>query len=636
MKKMKIIVCIVLCVLGAALIGGGIYAGVANSKTYINDERTIYFHSPKLTGKDAVIVPASGVTRRNITAIVYDNAQAVELLENPVSYTLNKDVKGVSIEDNMLIVSSEVEDSVSLKLTAKDALDGVENPVYRTLKIQIKKDKNLKDVAPNPIEKEGWTLYYNDEFDGEELDMQAWSPYYLRQWSDHDERTKANYFFEDGSFVLRCEEGLQPWSSQDGNKVRAIMSYEKNYLHKFGAPGTSAIFSRDIPTFDGVATKYGYFEMRLKMPNTKDGSHFAWWMVGVQDDMNSTATLDKEGNGVALDGHYSNETGEFDIIETTISSLKDMKKWRPVIHPNGTTDYEYLWVDESEIPGDPSNEYHIYGFEWDENGTKFYVDNQLVKETDRSPNYRMMTFISTYATGGLGGDRGIYPKDTYIDYFRVYKKKEAPKPSSIMLNNYQSPDFAYVPESGVNTVQMTATVLDQFDKPIDADVNWKLSSSVDGFNPAEEASADLNGVSIDPRTGVLTVKAGADIKQDVFVTAYVDNFVKQTYHIRLSDEQGVPNKVYFNYKASSINAGETLNTGAKLYDQYQNAMENYTVKYQISEDLTGKNVKEIDGVSIDKDGNLTVADTVADGAVIIVTAKAGGKYNNQFIKVCNK
>lgn len=123
-------------------------------------------------------------------------------------------------------------------------------------------------------------------------------------------------------------------------------------------------------------------------------------MVGTQDDQNAGAQL--SGEKAPYYGHYSNQTAEFDIIETYLAPLEKMKAWRPVIHPNGSNEIEYLWAPESEIPGDPSSEYHIYGFEWDENGTKFYVDNKLVNETDRSPNYRMMTIFSVYATGGMG------------------------------------------------------------------------------------------------------------------------------------------------------------------------------------------------------------------------------------------
>ena len=44
------------------------------------------------------------------------------------------------------------------------------------------------------------------------------------------------------------------------------MSFERDHLHKFGEIGSGATYNRSIPTFDGLATKYGYFEIRLKMP----------------------------------------------------------------------------------------------------------------------------------------------------------------------------------------------------------------------------------------------------------------------------------------------------------------------------------------------------------------------------------
>lgn len=630
-KTKKIVVSVVAAILGVAVVAGGITLGIYLNRPYINDERSITFNSPNLVGKDTVIVPASGVTRRNVTAVVYDN-EMTELEENPVKYTLDKEVKGVTLEENLLTISSELEKSVTLKVTATDAAENVKDPVHRTLTVKIKKDPALKDVEANPLEKEGWKLYYNDEFDGDTLDAQAWSPYYLRHWVDNDERTLANYFFEDGSVVLRCSEDMPSWSSQNSNvKVRALMSFERNHLHKYGDVGSGAVFNRDIPTFDGIATKYGYFEIRMRMPNTRDGSHFAWWMVGTQDDQNSTARL--SGELLPMAGHHSNETGEFDIIETAIGDLKAMKAWRPVIHPNGTTDYKYLWVPVSEIPGDPSNEYHIYGFEWDENGTKFYVDNQLVQETDRSPNYRMMTFLSTYATGGMGEDRGIYPKDTYIDYFRIYKRDEAAKPSSVVLNNYATPDFIQVPEQGSNTVAMKAAVLDQFDKPIEAQVKWKLSETIDGFTPTTAKDADLKGVSIDPKTGAVTVTSDADVTQDVFVTAYVNDKVKQTYHIRLSKDDGLPQRVLFDQGYDTVKAGETISLSAKLYDQYQKEVTYYPVRYQLSKDITANETVEISGVTIDAQGNLTVASSVAPGTTIIVTAKSAEKYNNQVLKV---
>ncbi|MGV9384984.1 hypothetical protein ACWDRB_54900 [Nonomuraea sp. NPDC003707] len=45
------------------------------------------------------------------------------------------------------------------------------------------------------------------------------------------------------------------------------------------------------PTFNGYSTRYGYFEMRAKGPNTGGGGHTAWWMVGTQDEIADGAAV---------------------------------------------------------------------------------------------------------------------------------------------------------------------------------------------------------------------------------------------------------------------------------------------------------------------------------------------------------
>lgn len=628
-KKTKIIVGVVAGVAALGLIGGGIAFGVTYTPPI-----ELEFGGPKLTGKDAVTVPASGNTKRDVTATLHSNVEWGEdgnLLvyhDAKMTYELDKEIEGVTLDGTMLIVSSDVQEDAKLTLTATAEQDG--KTYTKKLKIAIDKDETLKDTPANPLEKEGYTLVFNDEFNGDTLDFTKWSPYYLRNWVDNDERTKADYYFEDGTLVLRNNPDDQSWSSQnDSVKVKGIMSYEKSTLHKFGDVGSGAVFSRDIPTFNGYATKYGYFEVRMRLPDTNDGSHFAWWMVGVQGDENATSML--EGDTQRFQSHYSNETGEIDIIETYLSPLENMKNWRPVIHPNGTTAYEYHWLDPYTIPGNPSSEYHVYGFEWDENGTKFYVDGQLASQSDRSPNYPMMTFFTTYASGGMGADRNIYPKDAYIDYFRVYKKTGAPKATNVVLNDGNMPDFFRIPDSGSSTVQLTAQVTDQFDQPMDAPVKWKLSRTVDGFLTGENsAPAQVQGVTIDENTGAVTVDASAREGADVFVTAYVDEIAKQTYHVKLSKDPAAPLKVLFD--AVTYNSVGEYQLTAAAYDQYGQRMDS-AVRYTLSEDIAANRTVSVSGVTLTADGRLTVTEEAASGTNIVVTARSGGKYNNLVIRV---
>lgn len=628
-KKTKIIVGIVAGVAALGLIGGGI----AYAVTY-TPPIELEFGGPKLTGEDAITVPASGNTKRDVTATLHSNVEWGEdgnllVYDSPITYTLDKEIEGVMLDGTMLIVSSGVEADARLTLTATAEQDG--KTYTEKLKIAIDKDKTLKDTPANPLEKEGYTLVFNDEFNGSALDYTKWSPYYLRNWVDNDERTRANYYFEDGALVLRNNPDDESWSSQnDGVKVKGIMSYEKSTLHKFGATGSGAVFSRDIPTFDGYATKYGYFEVRMRLPDTNDGSHFAWWMVGVQGDENATSML--EGDTQRFQSHYSNETGEIDIIETPLAPLESMKAWRPVIHPNGTTDYEYHWVDPYTIPGNPSAEYHVYGFEWDENGTKFYVDGQLASQSDRSPNYPMMTFFTTYATGGMGKDRNIYPKDAYIDYFRVYKKTEAPRATNVVLNGGSMPDFFRIPDGGSGTVQLTAQATDQFDQPIQAEVKWKFSQTIDGFLTGEKSEpAQVQGVTIDENTGLVTVDSTAREGADVFVTAYVNEVAKQTYHVKLSKDPSAPLKVRFDDPIQLAGTGE-YQLSAAVYDQYGQRMDS-AVRYTLSEDIAANSRATVPGVTLTQDGILTIGEEAEPDISLVITARGGGKYNNMMVRI---
>lgn len=630
----------------ATAIGFGVAGYVTTGGRDTVGELHIAFDSSVLMLRgDSIVAPASGVTRRSVRAQITRNGEVQESEE--IEYRILQSVEGVRLEGDMLIVSADLPRNRTFTVEARS----VSQPrLYTTQKVSVVRDDSLQDVPRSPLEKEGWELYYQDDFDGTDLDMTHWSPYYLRNWTDDSMRTRATYSFEsDGentSLVLTADQDRNSWSAQDAKvKVCGISSYETDYLHKFGTLGSGAVFNTTTPDFDGLATKYGYFELRMRMPDTRDGSHFAWWMIGVQDDMHEDAML--QGDSVPMQSHYSNETGEIDIIETTLSSLKGMKQWRPVIHPNGTTDYQYHWVEAAHIPGNPMLEYHNYGFEWDETGVKFYVDGNLVSQSDRSPNYRMMTFLTLYATGGIGEDRGIYPKQAYIDYLRIYKRADrAGQPANVVIRSDQTPEDIAIPDSGQTQIALQAYATDEMDRPVDsADVQWRLSGTIDGFTPTSSPSVAVAGVQL-RSDGVLTVSEHAIDGQDVFVTAYVNDRVKQTKHIRLTKQGRTDSRVLFDLHRNGLSLrnnsalvqiarGETLQCTAQLYDNFLQPRSDVKVSYRLSADIAGKQTVSYQGVTLRADGSLTIDKDcpLPAGSVLIVTAQAGNRYANLIVRV---
>ena len=72
-------------------------------------------------------------------------------------------------------------------------------------------DVYAADTPANPLEKEGYTLDFADEFDGTSLDSEKWTDYYLPHWCDDASTAKGNYRFENGCLVEYITEDQAAW-----------------------------------------------------------------------------------------------------------------------------------------------------------------------------------------------------------------------------------------------------------------------------------------------------------------------------------------------------------------------------------------------------------------------------------------
>lgn len=592
----------------------------------------IEFLTPALTGKDAVFVPASGRTKRQINAQLIDN----DIVQNAkFSYCLLSQIEGVSLKENMVYISANVEESIviGIKVTAKDAVN--------IFQIEIIKDNQYCDTDSPPISKKGWKLFFHDEFENDVLDYSKWSPYYLRGWTC-DSDAKADCYIENNQCILAINQGRRPWCKQDGeHRVSSIQTFERTHLHRFGTVENA----QNIQDFEGFATKYGYFELRARFPDTRDGSHFAWWMIGVQDDQNITAEVNNETYPT---GKYSNQTAEFDIIEQVLAEREEdqtlsPKIWRPVIHPNGSADIEYLWVEPTTIERSCSAEFHVYGFEWDEEGTKFYLDGKLVQQTERSPNYRMMTLISLYGGSpdgscGLGTDRGIYPKEAIIDYFRVYKKRELPKPSTVVIKSFERISFLRIPRNGTKTYDLKAKVYSQFHKQMNHKVTWELSENIQGNRKLPFLQQRKMGVILDPVEGKITLKESAIEDTDIYLTARYSKTTFAVKHIKLSGKQSQPQEIYFRKIPQRVKRDKQYNIRGFIVDQYGEKLKG-DLKYDLWEDITMRKKMACPEVKLSKEGLLIIGKKANNEQVLVIGALAsiGGRVISGYTvcKICS-
>ncbi|GGH31636.1 InlB B-repeat-containing protein [Paenibacillus segetis] len=743
-------------------------------------EPQIYMTTPDLDNdKYAITVPKSLFQRRNFPVKVVDSTG--NLVSDPaVTYSYEgvssnvkgqTNISGITIgNDGMLYVRPDTGASMTIAVTVSATVDGV--PVSVTRNVRIIKNANIKDwptrgAEDGPLGKNAndWKLYFNDDFSGPELDATAWVPQYLQSWAINKDNSETQYEFvkdETGNGYLALgakeqrpdfSEGFNGTNDGGDQPIVALTSRDRHHQHLL-EDGRGDALDPDLPDFDGlVTTKYGYFETRLRLPSTGDGAHFAWWMIGAQDDSHPTQALSgpeptgtKHGAGTASDKYdfgpgnwgnyvfYTSDQGvEYDILEITAdknSPNGEYNRWLPVIHKNGsrlspsnpangrwwagsdvsTTPnsatspygrYDYTKHTEDGYTGgrDAYQEFHVYGFEWDETGTRMYIDGHLVYVSSRTADYRMQTILSIYLGrngegDGYGHDHGYWPKEAMFDYFRIYKKKD-PVPTSIVINGLQDAEgnpvkgryntsWDYFKQG--STVNLSATVLDQFGVPYDISGNpnlsikWRFSNDIGGSKqltggtvdlvgaakvtyPANYSATTMTGLNLNANTGLLTVAADAAKNQDIFLTAYLadssnqsgyyggkltvasDNAanetnrnrgkIQETKHIKVSGEAPKPHRIFFDHPVMTIAPGETISVKATVYDQYNNPMPGQTLRYVLTKDVTLRETVDLSLSGITLSGNdLTAASNAELGKQIMVRAQLDDNvFQNLALKV---
>ncbi len=272
--------------------------------------------------------------------------------------------------------------------------------------------EDKKDEIPS---KEGYVLDFSSEFDSDTLNTDSWLAQYLPHCTADSAGSSARYLIENGYLNLCITKdspdyfGGQPCSADPGNLLWAangIQTWEKNNLHPGGKQ------QRDVEPFEGYATQYGYFEIRMKLPDTGGGGYASWWLIGTQDD-------------AGTDGTGSSQNGEIDIFETFFDSPG---MFEPKVHAWDDPELNE-WSDRVNLDGKPSDykeNFHTYAMDWRPEGITFFVDGKAVAETIESPRYRMCMILSMYINSdfsGWDGPKNKYPMEWLIDYVRVYKDR---------------------------------------------------------------------------------------------------------------------------------------------------------------------------------------------------------------------
>lgn len=249
---------------------------------------------------------------------------------------------------------------------------------------------------------EGYTLVFEDTFEDPELNSDYWT-FGLRDpetgnivpgaHGDHllnrnydSYYTREDTYIEDNRLVLRNQRRSYEGSCPEGSYEYTsgwVMSMHKVYFNK------------------------GYFEFRAKFP-AGDKVWPALWLIP------ESLTWPPEWDMFEYFG-YRQDVG-YDIMGLHLA-----------IRPEQDVVWNDYWIHDFHEKYD-QDEWHIYGFEWTEEGANWLINGELVHTLDASevilyPDEEMYIVMNNGTRTRSPDENTVWPNYLEIDYVRVYQRQ---------------------------------------------------------------------------------------------------------------------------------------------------------------------------------------------------------------------
>ena len=243
-------------------------------------------------------------------------------------------------------------------------------------------------------------------FEGAELDSSRWLPHYLPHWSSRA-RSTARYQVGGSCLRLLIEADQQPWCPELDGEIR-VSSLQTG---EFAGPRDSAVGQHRFDPRAVVreeqenvrlyAPHYARIEIRAR---ACDDPHamVALWLIGYEDEPDRSAEIcvcEIFGRDVTPGGV---------VVGLGLHPFGD---------PRIQDDFSRV-----AVPID-AREFHVYAADWTADSVTFFVDGEMVKLVEQSPDYPMQLMLSIYEFPAERSDDSLasYPKAFTVDYVRGYR-----------------------------------------------------------------------------------------------------------------------------------------------------------------------------------------------------------------------
>jgi hypothetical protein len=266
-------------------------------------------------------------------------------------------------------------------------------------------------MQPGPaqtLDRTGFEVEFEDDFDRPTLDATRWLPHYLPHWSTPD-RTAARYEMRDGVLRLLIEADQAPWCPELDGDLRVSSLQTGVFAGPVGSTVGQLRFHPDVVVRTAqqdralYATHHGLIETRMRALDDPRAM-VALWMIGLEDEP-----------------ERSSEICVAEIFGRTVAP--DSARIGMGVHPFGdpaiTDDFA---AEEVRID---VRAWHTYSADWTDDRVAWYVDDRLIRVVDQSATYPMQLMLGIYEFPVDDDQRrpADYPKVFEVDWVRVSRRR---------------------------------------------------------------------------------------------------------------------------------------------------------------------------------------------------------------------
>lgn len=244
-------------------------------------------------------------------------------------------------------------------------------------------------------------MWWEERFDGPDLDRDVWLPHYLPAWSSRS-ATSASYRVGSEGLVLDTPTDHPLWCPDTHPTPLRVSGIQSgSWSGPVGSVHGQQVFADGLRVreeqerFEGWLPSRGRVEISARM-ELSPRSMAALWLAGFEDDeerlrCGELCVFEVFGNALGPSDEPSAEVG------VGVKAFRD---------PALTQDF-----DAPRLPIDV-REPHLYAVDWDEDEAAFTVDGTVVRRCPRPPTYPMQLMIAVFdfPEWSRGDDHHLVPR----------------------------------------------------------------------------------------------------------------------------------------------------------------------------------------------------------------------------------